>query len=590
MSKNKPKKEEKKVGKNASVQAKLMTPMVLLLIIAMFVSVFFFASVKKLYEQVDELTEEAIGNVNRISDIDTEFQCLQKLIFAYSINDVPDTLEHIAGDVQKSLEKVSTLMEKCGNEIGDDDKGCQELYATLSADMEKFLELYNQSFEMISGNEKEAGIQIANNDLTFAGVAVEADIENFQAETDEEAEAQVSKIKSMKRKALILANASFFCLALIFIFGVWVIRRNIVKPLGQSYQKVQELLKSIEDGRGDLNLRLPVWSEDEIGALSKGVNIFVETLQTIMKELSQDSNAIDEVVASIVTHVDKANSSSCDISAVMEELSASMEEVANSAASMNENASDAGENIASIASNANEILVYANQMSERATQLKQSAEKNKEETTKVISSIEVSMKKAIENSNSVSEVQNLTEDILSISSQTNLLALNASIEAARAGEAGKGFAVVAEEIRQLADSSRETANNIQSINNMVVSAVEELIKNSNEILKFIDETILKDYDNFVSSGQQYNEDAEYVNTQMTEFVQNTEESNRLIGGMVETFKEIANAVDESANAISNAAGQTTQLVEDINEIQKNVMTNQDVSASLKETTQRFQTQ
>ena len=117
------------------------------------------------------------------------------------------------------------------------------------------------------------------------------------------------------------------------------------------------------------------------------------------------------------------------------------------------------------------------------------------------------MQEALENSKSVEKVAQLTEEILNISSQTNLLTLNASIEAARAGEAGKGFAVVADEIRQLADSSRETANNIQSINEMVIRAVQGLMKSSEEIIAYINKTILPDYESFVKSGQQYSEDA-----------------------------------------------------------------------------------
>ena len=107
---------------------------------------------------------------------------------------------------------------------------------------------------------------------------------------------------------------------------------------------------------------------------------------------------------------------------------------------------------------------YAKEMKKRATALEESAKSNMSSTNLIVTNITNEMQQALNKSNEVEKLSRLTEDILSISSQTNLLALNASIEAARAGEAGKGFAVVADEIRQLADSSRGTANNIQSIN------------------------------------------------------------------------------------------------------------------------------
>lgn len=143
---------------------------------------------------------------------------------------------------------------------------------------------------------------------------------------------------------------------------------------------------------------------------------------------------------------------------------------------------------------------YASTMQERAEELKQKAVNNQENTSRMIAGIIESLKSAIEESTSVRHVNELTEEILSVSSQTNLLALNASIEAARAGEAGKGFAVVADEIRKLADSTRETANNIQSINAQVTDAVEKLSDSANQLVTYIDDTIMPDYDSFVKQA------------------------------------------------------------------------------------------
>lgn len=233
------------------------------------------------------------------------------------------------------------------------------------------------------------------------------------------------------------------------------------------------------------------------------------------------------------------------------------------------------------------ILTYATEMQDRATQLEDTAVSNKDTTSAMIQEILGTLQQAIENSRSVEEVNALTDEILNISSQTNLLALNASIEAARAGEAGKGFAVVADEIRVLADSSRETAGNIQQINAKVVAAVGDLAKNSENIVTYINENILKDYDGFVESGHKYRADADYINEVMTSFTESVDHLRQTMDEVVENVNDVSTAVEQGAEGVTNAAENTSQLVGEMDTIMKEIDESNNIISELSTQTNRF---
>ena len=199
------------------------------------------------------------------------------------------------------------------------------------------------------------------------------------------------------------------------------------------------------------------------------------------------------------------------------------------------------------------------------------------------------LNQAIEDSKSVEQVNSLTDEILDISKQTNLLALNASIEAARAGEAGKGFAVVADEIRQLADTSRETASRIQNINVVVNSAVNNLAENANGLIDYMNETIVPEFDNFVKSGVEYKENASYISRIMEEFNVKTDELKNKMDNIAESIHTITTAIDEGANGINGAADSTQQLVVDMEKINEQMRENHSIANNLKNGTAVFKT-
>ena len=403
---------------------------------------------------------------------------------------------------------------------------------------------------------------------------------------------EVIKANVEKQEKIYNANrATAFVLmgisVVLFIITVVVAVETIVKPLRRQNKQLSDIIDNINNGKGDLTMRVDVKSHDEIGQSAIGINHFIETLQNIMSKIINNSNVLDGVVGKVAESVNSSSDSANDISAIMEELSATMEEVSATTGGVSSNTASAEEKVKDMAEQTKIISQYAQEMKGRAVTLEQTANDNKNSTSQVINDITGELNTALENSRSVEKVAQLTEDILSISSQTNLLALNASIEAARAGEAGKGFAVVADEIRQLADSSRETANNIQTINEQVIEAVNGLVKASERIISYINENILPDYEAFVQGGRQYSEDAVHIDDSMAEYEKSAEEILSTMIEITDAIEGINKAVEESANGVTDAAVNVDSLVQSMSEVHGKMEENSSVAKNLKDESANF---
>ncbi|MDE7267596.1 MAG: methyl-accepting chemotaxis protein [Lachnospiraceae bacterium] len=575
-----------RIFKNMKIRYKIMLPLLTLAAIMLLMGVMSYTGMSRIMATSTDISENTAQCLNLVGEFDANFQQMSRIAYNHIIVEDDETsrkLEVQIDDVFASMKSAQEQFEALLN-FGSEEVS---LYEQFTAAYEVFIADFTELITLSANNQDDEALALANGAFTDDIEAVDnciVQLKNYEMGSVSDG---IAANKSAYTTS-VAVSSGFLIFGLIMTAGtILLCNVEIVTPILKMNNDLIEMIEDINAGKGDLTRRIIIVGKDEIARLSDSVNKFIETLQGIMSKITENSSALDTIVTQVSENVSSANASSCDISAAMEELSASMEEVAATTSSVNTKSGEVGDNVNEIADASGNLSNYANEMEKRASDLENTAVSNKDNTSRVIEEILGSLKKAMEDSKSVDRVNDLTNEILSISSQTNLLALNASIEAARAGEAGKGFAVVADEIRQLADSSRETASNIQNINNMVTSAVHELVRNSDEIVKYINETILPDYDGFVQSGRQYREDAVHVNEIVTRFNDMSGDLKAIITEIVGSINGISVAIDESANAVTTAAMNTNELVDGISQITKQMEDNSSISIQLKQEAERF---
>lgn len=360
----------------------------------------------------------------------------------------------------------------------------------------------------------------------------------------------------------IAAAAALVIIVFVALFMAWLIGR-MLEPV--------QMLKQFASGDFSENAVSARGVPQEYKNETEQIRIATAEVRQQMREIilntKQEAEKIGEIAEGAsggMTVLNKEIAGIFDLAAHVSEQTAQAKILTEN---MRENGQELGDAIENVARKAEEAAEQSNSIMERAGKQYEASGQSAKEAVALCSEAGKELEKAISDSRKVQEIDALTEEILAISSQTNLLALNASIEAARAGEAGKGFAVVAEEIRQLADNSRQAVDKIRKVTENVVQNVAFLSENARRLLGFMNGKVMEDYKGMTELAKAYQKDAAFYNDISSDLGASSQEMNASMVGINESIGVIA----ELAGGIAEWMENMEQSAEESRENSKAVM-------------------
>ena len=512
----------------------------------------------------DQIVSEQVAEQEKISGLSRQFTYINSQVLTHVMTTNSVTMDTLSEKILQDIADMEQQIEEFGALLSEGDERKEALDST-SAELTKYRKTVESLLVTSAENKTQAYVSATSNLPMF-----NEHIENYMnrmleitAQEMEQAQGQMEQSAARVPGIISVASIALLVVVIVIMLGL---RLWVIGPVKKATKQVDELVEGIRCNKGDITKRIHVGSRDEVGRLAIAINDLVAQMQIIIRAITEGCGQMEEKQADIISNVEKVNATADHTMQNLGIMSEGMQLVTGAIDGVQQ---DTGvldhtvENMLEVAQNGRD---YAADIKEKAGKMKATAVESKQEATLVMKEIDTAMTESIANSRQIHKITELTEEILGIAGTTNLLALNASIEAARAGEAGRGFAVVAEEIRKLADSSRESANNIQEISNRVVESVEELSENATRLLEFMNTRVMKDYDALEDTGSNYHEAADHVDEMMNEFGQKIDELLSVLQNVNTANTQMEATVGDSTEKLSAVEKNNQGLQQEMKDI------------------------
>lgn len=523
--------------KNISLKQRLTIPIALLGIVALLSNILSIINIRNVNASASNIADNYMDGKSRLAQICQSSMDIHKMALSHIVATDYDTMIILVQQIKEEEALLGRMLSEYDRYVTESDR---PLYDALQSDYISFKHALVRLVCASAAHKTQDAYALANGDVASYADAMETDIASLDASLSQQTQEARTRLSTVYFLSLTIGIAAAAACILLVFTDLRLITRNVVIP-------IKSMLKAIQESSGHIN----------------GM-----TGQVLKRTRDSRKNA-------------------AGLSTLAGQLSSTFREVAGNVSSINEGARSVRREVHTIAEECGAITAYTAQMNTRADTMQQSALNSAEITNAKTEEILQSLNDAIRQSKSVNQIQSLAGDILAIAQQTRLISLNASVEAANAGDAGKGFAMVAREVRELSNSSQDTANRIQELNTVVTAAVNHLSSSAQQLVDYMSDSVLKDFRAFVRSGSQYKEDAAYIRRTMDEFHERTERLKNSMSGIADSIDTITKAIDDGASGISGMADSTRSLASDMENITEQMGANQEVVARLDKETVAF---
>lgn len=523
--------------KNISLKHRLIIPIALLGMVALLSNILSVLNIRNVNASASNIADNYMEGKERLAAICQASMDIHQMALSHIVATDYDTMILLVRQIKEEEALLDDMLSQYEAFVVQDDRA---QYDSLLEDYAAFKHALVHLVCASAGHKTQDAYAMANGDVAAGADAMKADIDALNASISAQTLEARSHLSGVYVFSLVVGIAAAVICVLLVLTDFRLISVYVVAPI-----------------------------------------------KSILKTIQESSGRINGMTGEVLKRTQASRQSAAGLSSLAGQLSSTFQEVARNVSDINDSAGTVRQEVQAIAEECSDITAYTAQMNARADAMQQSAQSSAETTGAKTEEILSSLNDAIEKSKSVNQIKNLTGDILAIAQQTRLISLNASVEAANAGTAGKGFAMVAREVRDLSNSTQETAGRIQAINDVVTASVHNLSENARQLIDYMSQSVLKEFQAFVESGSQYKEDAAHIRRIMDDFHGQTQRLKDSMSGIADSIGTIDEAIDESASGIAGMAGNTRSLAADMEDITRRMGVNQDVVAELEKETAVF---